>query len=77
MDKHRRRRGFLLFLAIEFLLFTGPFVLPMLQIAWAESQGKPEPQRFAYVPWMMGAGLVLLMAFLAWWVVRSLIDRPG
>ena len=69
--RRRRRRELLFFLAVEFLLFTGPFVLPTLQIAWYESRGIVPPARFGYVPWLMASGLVLLVAGLVWLMVRK------
>lgn len=57
-------------LALEFLLFSGPFFLPMLHIAAAQAMGRPVPQRFAYVPWLMGGGVALLLAWVAWSLVR-------
>ena len=44
----------------EFLFFSGPFVLPMLHIAWCEAHGRPVPERFPYVAWLLGLGVVLL-----------------
>jgi hypothetical protein len=77
-DRAQRRRLWLILLLLEFLLFSGPFVLPLLQIAWCERHGVPVPERFPYVAWMLGAGVALLAAVAVMDVarrLRRLVDR--
>ena len=69
--KTTRRRVFLGFLLLEFLMFTGPFVIAHLHLAWCAWRGVPPPTRFAYVPWMFVAGLSVLVA----WIVYDCVQR--
>ena len=64
-------------LLLEFLFFSGPFGLPMLQIAWCEAHGLPVPARFPYVAWMLALGVALLAGALVYdiaWRLRR--GRP-
>jgi len=61
-------------LALEFLFFSGPFCLPMLQIAWCEAHGLAAPVRFAYVGWLLGLGLALLAGMLVYDIARRVRD---
>ena len=70
----RRRLWVLLFL-LEFLFFSGPFLLPTLQIAWCEAHGLPVPARFAYVPWMLALGVALLAGLLVYDIARRVVAR--
>ena len=58
--ERRRRRLWLALLLLESCFFSGPFLLPLLHVAWCESHGLPVPARFPYVAWLLGAGVVLL-----------------
>jgi hypothetical protein len=55
-----RKRLWIALLLLESCFFSGPFLLPMLHIAWCESHGSPPPARFSYVPWLLGTGVILL-----------------
>ena len=70
--RRQRRRLWLAFLLLEFLLFSGPFLLPMLHVAWCERHGLPAPEHFAYVAWLLGAGVTLLAGMLVLDVVRRM-----
>ena len=67
-----RWRLWLTVLLLEFLFFSGPFFLPMLQIAWCEAHGRPVPARFPYVAWLLGLGVVLLAGLLVYDIARRL-----
>ena len=77
MDEPRRQRRLLLFglLAIELLLFTGPFLLGWLTVAWHDWQGLPPPRRLPFVAPMMAAGLLLALAWVGYDVLRFLRRR--
>ena len=67
-----RWRLWLVVVLLEFLFFSGPFFLPMLHIAWCEAHGLPVPARFPYVAWLLGLGVVLLVAMLVYDSARRL-----
>jgi lipid-A-disaccharide synthase-like uncharacterized protein len=75
--RRQRRRLWLVLVLLEFLLFSGPFVLPMLHVAWCERHGLPAPARFPYVAWMLGAGVALLAAIVVLDLVRRLRRPTG
>ena len=70
-----RLRLWLLVALLEFLFFSGPFVLPMLHIAWCEAHGLPVPARFPYVAWLLGLGVLLLAGMLVYDIARRLRAR--
>ena len=61
----------------EFLLFSGPFCLPMLQVAWCEAHGLPVPDRFPYVGWLLGLGVALLAGMLVYDIARRVRDAAS
>jgi hypothetical protein len=70
-----RRRLWLALLLLETCFFSGPFLLPLLQTAWCEAHGLPVPARFAYVAWLLGAGVLLLAGGLVYDSARRLWRR--
>ena len=63
-------------LLLEFCFFSGPFLLPMLHVAWCERHGLPLPERFPYVGWLLGAGVLLLAGALIYdigWRLRRFV----
>ena len=72
-----RRRLWATMFLLEFLFFSGPFVLPMLQIAWCEAHGLPVPDRFPYVGWLLGLGVALLAAMLVYDIARRVRDAAS
>ena len=67
-----RRRPWLAVLLLEVCFFSGPFLLPLIQVAWCEAHGLPVPARFPYVAWLLGAGVLLLAAGVAYDIARRL-----
>ena len=68
MDEARRRRRLTLLglLALEMLLFSGPFLLGWLYVEWHAWRGLPAPRRIPFMAPMLGAGLALALGWIGW-----------
>lgn len=76
VKKRGWRRLWLWLLLIEVLLFSGPVLLVQLLISNYERQGRPVPDHFPFVAWMIGVGLLLFVALLVldlWFRLRPRI----
>jgi len=60
----KRRRLLLALLALEILLFSGPFLLAWLYVEWHAWRGLPPPQRVPFMLPMMATGMALAVAWM-------------
>ena len=61
-DAREKKRLWRLLILLELLLMTGPFLIAQLHVAYCDWRGLPAPERFWYMPLMMGTGFLLLAA---------------